>query len=215
MFENSVMLSRFSSQSGISSVEQRIKRLETMIEAAKPASPAAPQAVATTPASSAPAFVEMLGGVTPPPKVQPVVNTAKNQASSLMPLIEKLCSDYKVDKNLVVAVIRQESGFNPNAVSPAGAKGLMQLMPATAKDLNVTNPFDPAQNLEGGIKYLSGLLQQYRGNIPLALSAYNAGPGKVAQYNGVPPFAETQTYVRKILAAYLAARSNPQSIQFS
>jgi hypothetical protein len=117
-------------------------------------------------------------------------------------VIKKYAQEYGVDEDLIWAVIRQESGFNPGAVSPKGAMGLMQLMPGTAASLGVSNPFDVEQNIAGGVKYLEQCLNQFNQDVPLALAAYNAGPGNVVKYQGCPPFAETRNYVASILQAY-------------
>ena len=123
--------------------------------------------------------------------------------SQIIAMIDKVAKKHGVDEKLVRAVVRQESGFNPNATSHCGAMGLMQLMPATAKGLGVTDPYNPVQNVEGGVKYLKNLLNKYNGNVILALAAYNAGSGAVAKYDGVPPYKETQNYVKSIMANYL------------
>jgi len=115
-------------------------------------------------------------------------------------LIKASAAKYGVSPTLVKAVIQAESGYNPNAVSRAGASGLMQLMPETAKSLNVSNSFDPKQNVDGGVRYLKFLLDTFKGDVSLALAAYNAGLSKVARYGGIPPYQETQTYVNRVLA---------------
>ncbi len=116
--------------------------------------------------------------------------------------IDEAASRHNVDPNLVRAVIKVESNFNPNAVSRKGAMGLMQLMPQTARQLNVANPFDPQQNVDAGVRQLKQLMESYGGDVKLTLAAYNAGPGAVARSAGVPHFAETRNYVNRITQLY-------------
>jgi soluble lytic murein transglycosylase-like protein len=115
-------------------------------------------------------------------------------------LIQEAAARHGVDPALLKGLIRAESGFDPNAGSPAGAQGLAQLMPGTAASLGVTDPFDPAQSIEGGAKYLGQQLRAFGGDPSLALAAYNAGPGAVQRHGGIPPYAETRTYVQRVLA---------------
>ncbi len=126
----------------------------------------------------------------------------------LAELIRKYAAQYGLDPQLVQLVIRMESGFNPQAVSPKGAMGLMQLMPGTAALLGVRDPFDVEQNLAGGIRYLKMCLDRFNNQLPLALAAYNAGPENVSRFGGIPPFAETVNYVRQIMAAYTGELPN-------
>ncbi len=157
--------------------------------------------------------VTMLGGQTihvppaslgplPPMPVAPgdVVPITAN-TGGVDGLIQTYAAKHNLPPNLVKAVIQTESGGNPRAVSPAGAMGLMQLMPANVHEAGISDPFDPEQNIAAGTRQLASLMGQYHGDLDLALAGYNAGPGNVRKYGGVPPFAETQNYIRKIRAA--------------
>lgn len=123
-------------------------------------------------------------------------------------IINEKAGKYGVSPYLIKAVIHAESGYNPNAVSRKGASGLMQLMPGTAKSLKVSNSFDPRDNVEGGVKYLRFLLDTFRGDVSLALAAYNSGLNNVARYGGIPPYSETRTYVNRVLSYMQSYQSN-------
>ena len=122
-------------------------------------------------------------------------------------LIKEYSQKYGLDSDFVKAVVKQESGFNEKATSKCGAMGLMQLMPGTAKALNVNDPYNARDNIEGGVKYLKGLMDRFGGDMKLALAAYNAGPNAVKKYNGIPPYNETQNYVKNIMSMYQRIQS--------
>lgn len=130
------------------------------------------------------------------------VAMAVQPPARILKMVEDLAPQYGLDPALVLAVISAESNFRVDAVSPKNAQGLMQLIPVTAERFGVTNPFDPKENIRGGMKYLRWLLSYFGGNVPLAVAAYNAGEGAVLKHKGIPPYAETKAYVRKVLAIY-------------
>lgn len=122
--------------------------------------------------------------------------------------IQAVAESFTIDEALIRAIIHAESAYQPDALSPKGAQGLMQLMPATQAELEVADVFDPLSNIEGGTRYLSQLLGQFDGNVELAAAAYNAGPGAVNQYGGIPPYRETKEYVRRVKILYRRYRSS-------
>ena len=135
-------------------------------------------------------------------KVENKKNPNTVSRSEINDLISKYSYQNGLDEDFVKAVVNQESGFNPNATSHCGAMGLMQLMPSTAQGLGVKNAYDAEQNIEGGTKYLKGLLDRFNNDKSLALAAYNAGPNAVKKYGGIPPYTETQNYVKSVLSKY-------------
>ncbi len=131
-----------------------------------------------------------------------VPSAPEARRSTLWPVVQETAAKHGLDPHLVDLVIRMESGYNPRAVSPKGASGVMQLMPGTAKLYGVRDVFDAVENIRGGTQYLADLLRRFSSDLRLALAAYNAGPEAVARHNGVPPYAETQNYVHSILGVY-------------
>lgn len=132
----------------------------------------------------------------------PVAGTVVSSRVGVRELVREISLEHGLDPKLMDALVRVESGYNPSAVSRKGAMGLMQLMPATADRLGVRDPFDAEQNVRGGMREFSRLVNRYRGNLQFALAAYNAGEGAVSKYRGVPPYTETKNYVSRILSLY-------------
>jgi soluble lytic murein transglycosylase-like protein len=131
---------------------------------------------------------------------------AGTEDPNLRAMIDRIADEQGVENHLVHSVIRAESNYNTNAVSPKGAQGIMQLIPATARRFGVSNAFDARENIQGGVRYLRFLLDYYKGDYPKAIAAYNAGEGAVDKYNGIPPYAETQNYVYRVAGNLKAAR---------
>jgi soluble lytic murein transglycosylase-like protein len=201
----------------VEAVIARVNELQQMIGAQVPAQAASSSAAFASQLQTATASAAITG-TTPAAGTDTSASLMSTGASELpadVPYgaeITAAAKKYGVDPALLAGLVKQESGFNPNAGSPAGARGLTQLMPGTAAGLGVTNVLDPAQSLDGGAKYLRAQLDAFGGDVARALAAYNAGPGAVKRYGGVPPYAETQNYVRAVqanAAAYRAASPAP------
>jgi soluble lytic murein transglycosylase-like protein len=198
-------------------VAQRVQQIQALVEQARQTSSAVPDAAsgsfaatlqaATAAGSSGGQYAAMAGATGEAPYSSGL--SGAPGSSQYDSLINQAAARYGLDPAILHGLIQQESGFDPNATSSAGAVGLTQLMPSTAASLGVTNPLDPTQSIEGGARYLSQMMAQFGGNTSDALAAYNAGAGAVQRYGGVPPYAETQGYVAKVLANAEAFRQAP------
>jgi soluble lytic murein transglycosylase-like protein len=185
----------------VESIGTRIAAIQAQIEALTGAPPAAAgfdQALAG--AAGAPGAAGPTAVAASAPTAAAGGTLGGGSPSQFDGQIQAAAAKYGLDPALLKGLIRQESNFDPNAGSPAGAQGLTQLMPGTARSLGVTDPHDPAQAIDGGAKYLKQQLDAFGGDVQKALAAYNAGPGAVKRYGGIPPYAETQNYVRKVMA---------------
>ena len=171
----------------IATIGTRLDQLQTMVSQ-----------LTAPPAAPATSFAGALASAQTSPSTAPATGAGASTAFGAE--IDAAAASNGIDPALLKGLVSQESGFDPNARSGAGAVGLTQLMPGTAAALGVTNPLDPAQSLQGGAKYLRQQLDRFGGDEKLALAAYNAGPGAVAKFGGVPPYAETQNYVNSVLS---------------
>jgi soluble lytic murein transglycosylase-like protein len=209
-------------------IAQRVRQLQTLIEQARQVSVSGVLSSASVGgASQAPAgdFASALQAATTADATTADVAPMAEQTGSAVgggagsseynPLIEQAAARYGLEPAVLHGLIQQESGFDPSAQSSAGAAGLTQLMPGTATSMGVANPLNPAESIEGGARYLSQLMSEFGGNTQDALAAYNAGPGAVQQYGGIPPYAETQSYVSKVLGyaeAYRQSQPVPSTV---
>lgn len=190
--------------------ENAVSRMEELKARMRELNPQPEHPDAATPPNEFSRLVGTIGGgsgaVEPLNPFGPGVKVnGMSSPDALKPMIQQAAMRAGIEPGLLDALVAAESSYDPNARSSAGAMGLTQLMPETAKSLGVTNPFDPAQSLNGGANYLAKMIDKY-GDLRLALAAYNAGPGTVDRYGGLPPYRETQNYVQKVLAMYEAKR---------
>jgi soluble lytic murein transglycosylase-like protein len=189
---------------------QRVQQLQEMIAHAKQGSSATSFAAALNAASAGPATAPAATAASMPATAA-APSPGSSPSTPYDGAIATAAARYNLDPAVLHGLIQQESGFDPNSRSSAGALGLTQLMPGTASSLGVANPLDPVESIEGGARYLSQMMSQFGGNTEEALAAYNAGPGAVSQYGGVPPYAETRDYVNKVLGYANAYRQTPGS----
>jgi soluble lytic murein transglycosylase-like protein len=208
-------------EAGELAVAQRVQQLQALIEATRRiASPdgSSPAVASSYPQTSSAGFASALQAATSTDvtgaSYQPLdAGAGGSESGGYESLIDQAAARNGLDPAVLHGLIQQESGFDPSATSSAGATGLTQLMPGTASSLGVANPLDPAESIEGGARYLGQLMSQFGGDTSDALAAYNAGPGAVQQYGGVPPYAETQSYVTKVLGYAEAYRqSHPATV---